>query len=843
MAKMRIYDIAKELAVPPKEIIDMLSTIGVTGKVPSSSIEDTAARSLRQMIENRKNPQPREEPVVAATPAAFQNFRKGTSRPAGAGETQDVASDVIEDYRDYVAPDENIITQGPAKSGPGARSNPSRGAAPQSSTRSPENRAATPPPAAPERPRPTINIPANMLAPQGGATTSQTNASTTNASAAPANGAAPAAAAPATQFQTRGRFGRGNRRDFRNSRRDTEVLRFGDRDFRVETEAEGGKTNDGKTIALPPEITVAALAEKLGQPVSSLIKKLFAMSVIRAGNQAIGADVAGQLASQFGFSTEVETARTETHITDEDQEGLLPAAPVVTIMGHVDHGKTSLLDIIRSANVQSGEAGGITQRIGAYETSHNGERIVFLDTPGHEAFTRMRARGAHITDIAVLVVAADDGVMPQTREAVEHARAAKVPIIVAMNKMDKAGADPDRVKGELAALELIPEDYGGDTIVVPVSAKSGQGVQDLLDMILLVAEVQELKANPEGAAQGTIIEAQQDTQRGPLATVLIHKGTLHVGDHVVVGDVFGRVRAMTDYKGDNLKEAGPKTPVSITGLSAVPSASETLRVVPSSRISREQAQEAGAGMREARAIGTGMITLNERFAQIQQGAAKNLNVIVKADVQGSVEAMCQSLEKLAHDEVRVRIISRGAGNVTENDVMLASASDALIIAFSVGIENAAVGLADREGIEIREYSVIYAAIDDVKNALEGMLEPVYEERLSGEAEVRAMFKSTKAGTIAGCLVTSGKIVAGSALRAWRKGKKIYDGKVDGLKHYKADVKEMVAGQECGISTKGFDDFLEGDILQSVVLESIKRDIGKGRPEAVTVGAPEPANNR
>lgn len=863
MAKMRIYDIAKELSVPPKEIIDMLATIGVAGKVPSSSIEDTAARSLRQMIENRNNPQPREEPAAAPTPASFQNFRQGARRPVGTDVPADVSSDVIEDYRDYVAPDEDIVTQGPAKSGPGARRDAVGGTAPGSSTRSaPENRpvtpvtpVSTPTPAAPtapsapaassaeNKPRPVINIPANMLARQNG-TAAPANGAATNG--APANGAAPAAGAGTSQFQTRGRFGRGNRRDFRNSRRDGragEEPRFGDRDFRAETEGSQAGAGSGKSIALPPQITVSDLAEKLGQPVSALIKKLFAMSVIRAGNQTISSDVAGQLASQFGFTTEVETARPETHIVEEDQEGLIPAAPVVTIMGHVDHGKTSLLDIIRSANVQSGEAGGITQRIGAYETEHNGERIVFLDTPGHEAFTRMRARGAHVTDIAVLVVAADDGVMPQTREAVEHARAAKVPIIVAMNKMDRPGADPDRVKGELAGMDLIPEDYGGDTIVVPVSAKTGQGVQDLLDMILLVAEVQELKANPDGPAQGTIIEAQQDTQRGPLATVLIHRGTLHVGDHVVVGDVFGRVRAMTDYKGDNLKEAGPKTPVSVTGLSAVPSASETLRVVGSSRIAREQAQEAGAGMREARAIGNGKASLNELFAQIQQGATKNLNVIVKADVQGSVEAMCQSLEKLAHDEVRVRIISRGAGNVTENDVMLASASDAIVIAFSVGIENAAIGLADREGIEIREYSVIYAAIDDVKNALEGMLEPVYEERLAGEAEVRAMFKSTKAGTIAGCLVTSGKIVVGSTLRVWRKGKKVFDGKIDGLKHYKEDVKEMVAGQECGISSKGFDEFVEGDVLQSIVLESIKRDIGKGRPEAVTVGAPEPANSR
>ena len=562
------------------------------------------------------------------------------------------------------------------------------------------------------------------------------------------------------------------------------------------------------------------------------------MSVMRSGNQTLGADVASTLASQFGFTTTVETARTETHIEEEDQENLETAAPVVTIMGHVDHGKTSLLDIIRSANVQGGEAGGITQRIGAYETEHNGERVVFLDTPGHEAFTRMRARGAHVTDIAVLVVAADDGVMPQTREAVEHARAARVPIIVAMNKMDKPGADPDRVKGELAAMELIPEDYGGDTIVVPVSAKTGQGVQDLLDMILLVAEVQELKANPTGAAQGTIIEARQDSQKGPVATVLIHKGTLRQGDHVVVGDVHGRVRVMTDYKGEEIQEAGPKTPVSVMGLSKVPHASDTLRVVPSSRIAREEASQAAAQSQEARQIGGGRASLNEIFAQIQKGNVKHLNLIVKADVQGSVEAMCASLEKLSSDEARVRIIARGAGNVSENDVMLASASDAIIIAFAVTTDSSSASLADREGIEIREYSVIYGAIDDIKAALEGMLEPIFEERLSGEADVRALFKSTRSGTIAGCLIQSGKFNKGAMLRVWRGGKKVFDGKIDSLRHYKEEVKEMVGGQECGVSSNNFDDFQIGDILQCVVMENVKRSLDGSRPEVKTVGAPE-----
>jgi translation initiation factor IF-2 len=428
--------------------------------------------------------------------------------------------------------------------------------------------------------------------------------------------------------------------------------------------------------------------------------------------------------------------------------------------------------------------------------------------------------------------------MPQTREAIDHARAAKVPIIVAMNKMDRAEADPDRVKGELAQLELIPEDYGGDTIVIPVSAKTGQGVQDLLDMVLIVAELQELKANPDGPASGTVIEAQQDNQRGPVATVLVHRGTLRVGDHVVVGDVFGRVRAMTDYKGESLQEAGPKRPVSVMGLSAVPHASDTLRAVGSSREAREQAEAFGQDAKQGRYLGTGRISLDELFTQIQKGAAKELNVIVKADVQGSVEAMCQSLEKLAHDEVRVKIVSRGAGNVTESDVMLASASSAIIIAFSVGTENAAVGLADREKIEIRQYKVIYDAINDVKSALEGMLEAVFEERLSGEAEVRATFRSTKAGVIAGCLVTSGKLVQGSVLRVWRRGNKVFEGKIDSLKHVKENVKEMVAGQECGVSSNKFDDFQEGDILQSIVMQGIKRDIEARRPETAVVGPPE-----
>jgi translation initiation factor IF-2 len=618
-----------------------------------------------------------------------------------------------------------------------------------------------------------------------------------------------------------------DRRDAKKGRyrgRQAGVPRFGDRDFRVEEEAQEQLTEAEKKIVLSGPVTVADLAEMVRRPSSELIKRLFMMNIMRAANQPLETDVVAQLASHYGYSVEVELNRAEAAVLeDEDSGELVPVPPVVVVMGHVDHGKTSLLDSIRKENVQRGEAGGITQRIGAYETEHNGQTIVFLDTPGHEAFTRMRARGAHVTDIAVLVVAADDGIMPQTREAIDHARAAKVPIIVAMNKMDKPDADPTRLKGQLAEVGLIPEDYGGDTITLPVSAKTGMGVQELLDMILLVAELQELKANPNGTASGTVIEAKLDPNRGPVATILTHRGTLHVGDSIVIGDAYGRVRSMLDYKGDSVQEAGPKKPVFITGLSTVPHASDSMVAVNSFREAREMAEQAAQASADARRIGTGR-SLADMMARIQQGNVKDLNVIVKADGQGSIEAITQSLEKLQHAEVRVKIISRGVGPVTENDVNLASASDALVIAFTVGIDGQARSLADREDVEIRTYDVIYDALDDVKAALEGMLAPVFQERYSGEGEVRALFKSTKAGTIAGCFLTDGKFLQGAILKVLRNKKIIFEGKVDALRHYKEEVKEMVGGQECGISTNGFNDFQVGDIVQCYVSERIKRTI-------------------
>jgi translation initiation factor IF-2 len=818
MAKIRVYELAKELQVQPKELLELLTTIGVSGKVPSSSIEDTAARSLRQMIANKNNPEAAKAEEEAAAPAPqvrFQDFRtQSQPRRAETAPARDVSSDVIEDFRDQPADlGENVVVQGPAKSGPGARrdggQNPRGG--------SYQNRPPAPAPAA----RPAPSAPATNGAPANGA---------------PAANGTPPAAPPAPPQFDRGR--RGDRFGGRGGRggnmREDRRLRF---DRINEPKApEPEIAEEDRKLTVPAAVTVAEFAEKINKPAAELIRKLFMMNIMRSANQAIGMDIMSQLAAQYGYTVEVETSRTEHHLEEENVGELVGVPPVVTIMGHVDHGKTSLLDIIRSANVQSGEAGGITQRIGAYETEHNGERIVFLDTPGHEAFTRMRARGAHVTDIAVLVVAADDGVMPQTREAVDHARAAKVPIIVAMNKMDRVEADPDRVKGELAEIELIPEDYGGDVVVIPVSAKTGQGVQELLDMILLVSEMQELQANPTGFATGTIIEANQDPQKGAVATVLVHRGTLRVGDHIVVGEVYGRVRAMFDYRGEAVEIAGPKTPVSILGLSAVPHASDSLRAVGSSREARELAASFAEDARQGRFQGSAP-TLEDLFAKIQKGDVKELNLIVKADGQGSVEAMVQSLQKLAHEEVRVKIIGRGVGNVTESDVMLAEASQAIIIAFAVGVDQAAASLADRDKIEVRKYTVIYDAINEVKAALEGMLKPIFEERLSGEAEVREIFSSTKAGTIAGCYVYEGKLIQGSVLRVWRKGTRVFEGKIDSLRHVKSEVKEMSAGQECGVSSNRSNDFQVGDILQSVVQEQIKRNIDDAKRERAVVGAP------
>ena len=492
------------------------------------------------------------------------------------------------------------------------------------------------------------------------------------------------------------------------------------------------------------------------------------------------------------------------------------------VMGHVDHGKTSLLDAIRSTNVIEGEAGGITQHIGAYKVEVNGREITFLDTPGHEAFTSMRARGAQVTDIAILVVAANDGVMPQTIEAINHAKAAEIPIIVAVNKIDLEGANVEKVKQELTKYDLVPEEWGGDTIFVPISAKEGTNIDTLLEMVLLVADMKELKANPKKQAKGVVIEAKLDKSKGAVATMLVQRGTLDVGDTIVVGSVIGRIRAMTNEKGKKVKKAGPSTPVEITGLPEVPVAGETFYEVKDEKTAKHLIEKRKRQEREKKVNATSKVTLNDLFTQIEKGHLKTLNLIVKADVQGSVEAVKQSLEKLSNEEVEVKVIHSNVGGVTETDVTLAKVSNAIIIAFNVRPEPLARDMAKKEEVEIKQYSVIYQAIDDVEAAMKGMLDPKFEEKVIGTAQVRQTFKVSSVGTIAGCYVLDGKISRNAGIRVIRDNVVIHDGKLISLKRFKDDAKEVAAGYECGVQIENFNDIKEDDILEVYIMEEIKR---------------------
>ncbi|MBQ7103391.1 MAG: translation initiation factor IF-2 [Anaerotignum sp.] len=579
---------------------------------------------------------------------------------------------------------------------------------------------------------------------------------------------------------------------------------------------------------IPESITVKDLAEVLGKKGSDLVMNLMKKGKMLAINATLDFDTAASIAEEYNVILEQEEEKDimeEAFGTeeDEDESKLEERPPVVVVMGHVDHGKTSLLDAIRHANVTKGEAGGITQHIGAYTVQIDGKPITFLDTPGHEAFTAMRMRGAQVTDIAILVVAADDGVMPQTIEAINHAKAAGVEIIVAINKMDKPSANPDRVKQELTEFELLAEDWGGTTICVPVSAHTKEGIDNLLEMIILTAEMKELKANPNKKARGAIIEAQLDKGRGPVATVLVQSGTLRVGDPVVAGPAYGRIRAMTDDKGRRVKAAGPSTPVEILGLSEVPAAGDSFYVAANEKQARQLAESVIAKNRETLISQTPQkVSLDDLFSQIQSGNMKELGIIVKADVQGSVEAVRQSLEKLTNDEVRVRVIHGGVGAVTESDVLLASASNAIIIGFNVRPEPAAKAFAEEEKVDVRLYRVIYHAIEDVQAAMKGMLDPVYEEKVLGHAEVRQTFKASGVGTIAGSYVKDGKIVRNCQVRIVRDGIVVYEGELESLKRFKDDVKEVALGYECGLVFKKFNDVKEGDWVEAFTMVEIPR---------------------
>ncbi|MDE5781037.1 MAG: translation initiation factor IF-2 [Lachnospiraceae bacterium] len=584
-----------------------------------------------------------------------------------------------------------------------------------------------------------------------------------------------------------------------------------------------------KTISIPEIVTIKELADKMKMQPSVLVKKLFMQGKMVTINQEIDFDAAEEIALEFDIIAEkqekVDVIEELLKEDEEDDSKMKQRPPVVCVMGHVDHGKTSLLDAIRETNVIDREAGGITQHIGAYVVNTNGQKITFLDTPGHEAFTAMRMRGAKSTDIAILVVAADDGVMPQTVEAINHAKAAGISIIVAINKIDKPSANIDRVKQELSEYELVPEDWGGDTIFVPVSAHTKEGIDSLLEMILLTAEVSELKANPNRKARGVVIEAQLDKGRGPIATVLVQKGTLHVGEPVAVGSFYGKVRAMVDDKGRKLKEAGPSTPVEILGLNGVPNAGEIMVAMDNEKEARNFANTFISEGREKlleSSRAKAKMSLDDLFDQIQAGDVKELNIIVKADVQGSVEAVRQSLEKLSNDEVVVKIIHGGVGTINESDVILASASNAIIIGFNVRPDNTAKEISENEGVDIRLYRVIYQAIEDVEAAMKGLLDPVFEEKIIGHAEIRQIFKSSGVGMIGGSYVLDGEFRRGCSVRITREGEQIFEGALASLKRFKDDVKEVRSGYECGLVFENYNEIKEGDIVEAYVMEEVPR---------------------
>ena len=581
-----------------------------------------------------------------------------------------------------------------------------------------------------------------------------------------------------------------------------------------------------KVVAIPDQIGVGEFAEKLGVAGVEVVKKLMLLGVMASVSEVIDFDTASLIAEEFNAVLEREIIVTDEDIlfndVEDKEEDLLPRPPVVVVMGHVDHGKTSLLDAIRDTRVTASEAGGITQHIGASVVEIGGKEITFLDTPGHAAFTSMRARGAQVTDIAILVVAADDGIMPQTIEAINHAKAAEITIVVAINKMDKEGANADRIKQELTEYDLVPEEWGGDTICVPVSALKKEGIDNLLEMVLLVAEMKDLKANPNRRAKGTVIESRLDKGKGSVATMLVQNGTLHVGDVIVAGTAVGRIRAMTDFRGKRAEEAGPSTPVEVTGLSETPSGGDLFYAVDDEKKARDVVEARKQKIKDELIQAQRKVSLDNLFDSIKEGEMKELNVIVKADVAGSVEAVKQSLEKLSNDEVRVRTLHGGVGGVTESDVMLANASNAIIVGFNVRPDASARAMADMNGVDIRLYRVIYEAIEEMEQAMKGMLEPKFRENVLGHAEVRATFKVSGVGTIAGSYVTDGKISRNCDVRIVRGGIIVHEGHLNSLKRFKDDAREVASGYECGMGFENFNDIKEGDIVECFVMEQIEQ---------------------
>ena len=900
MAKVRVFELAKELDMPSKDLVTLLNELGVKAKNHMSAIDENAARYVMRKYgpDAKKAESPGEQPTQgaaeapAAPPADLPRAAKAEPargpadrridagpqdrpRPASATRPQEVGrrqgrpqgapggmprpTDAGRPRRPLdvgppkpLDPSYPFIPARPRPQGAGAlRPRPVVSAQPQQASQPLRPERSDRPDRAERFPRP--------VAPSGGPGFRRGPAVSVPPpppSTAPAPGARGGGKGKQT-WSGRGRrrgaqdeemeTPRGDRRpDRRSKKRAPTAAPLGDARL-IERRVKAGDIDAAddvvvrrvgrrrekpakiRRIEIGASIAIRDLAARLEMSAPEVVSRLIRMGVMANVNQEIEGETAQILATDLGFEAELTSEREEREVAiaeiEDAPESLKPRPPVVTIMGHVDHGKTSLLDAIREANVTATEAGGITQHIGAYQVELGGRKITFLDTPGHEAFTAMRARGAQATDVAVLVVAADDGVMPQTVEAINHARDANVPIVVAVNKVDKPHAQPERVQRQLSEMGLVPEEWGGDTVMVPVSALQKLGIEELLEMILLVADMRDVKANPDRPAMGTVIEAKVDRGRGPVATVLIQKGTLRVGDFFLVGEVYGRVRAMANYRGEPCDEATPSMPVEVLGLSYVPEAGDVFQVVTDEREAKQVAEKRAERKRVSEIGETGKkVSLEDLFEQIKEGQTKELRVIIKADVQGSAEALKQAIERLSTDEVRVNVIHSGVGAVSESDVMLASASNAVVIGFNVRPDAAGTASAEVEQVDVRLYRVIYEALDDVKKAMEGLLEPEYREVVYGHAEVRATFKIPKAGTVAGCYVTDGKIARSTRVRLVRDGVVLHDGKLSSLKRFKDDAREVAAGFECGIGIEGWNDVRAGDIIEGYGKEAVRREL-------------------
>ncbi len=875
MAKTRVYELAKEFNMENKELISRLEKLGIAVKSHSSTLEDHEVSRVREefslgkrskvieervkstVIRRRAVRPPEAAPPEEAAPAegAEELPEEAAAEPAGPPVAEKAAE--AAPPGEPVSEEEAKPEEVPAAPGipePGAKPVESAAAEKRVREEAAEKAApvSEPPGEVPEAMRPEVKPPAAPPAekriPEAAAPTAAKGEPA--AAKPPAAGAAEARKVPPEKEKpgkkkkpvevVMGETPARKKAAAKAPRGEKKPLRVLMREeveepaTRAERKREAAVVRMKKTEITTPKaikrrikvdeaIRVGDLAKKMGVKASDVIQKLISMGMMVTINQYIDADVASVVSSEFGYQVESVAVDMEgfAPVDDVRPEKLRPRAPVVTVMGHVDHGKTSLLDAIRQTHVIDGEAGGITQAIGAHHVRIHDRDIVFLDTPGHEAFTSMRARGAQVTDIVVLVVAADDGVMDQTVEAINHSKAAGVPIIVAMNKMDKAGAKPDQIKQKLADLGLVPEDWGGETIFAPVSAKQHTGIEDLLELILLQADILELKADPDRPARGIIIESKIDRGRGPVATVIIQAGTIREGDAFVSRTEYGKVRALVDDKGNRLKEAGPSMPVEVIGFSGVPQAGLEFNVVEDDRKARDIAGHWILKEREKELSQTSKVTLEQLYARIREGA-KELNVILKADVQGSVEALSEALQKIGTEDVRVRVIHSSTGAVTETDVMLASASDALIIGFKVRPDSRVLEIAEREGVEIKLYEIIYDVIAEVKAAMEGLLEPLFQDVTQGHAEVRELFRVPRVGTVAGCYVIDGKVSRNAGIRLIREGVVVYDGKILSLKRFKEDAREVVSGYECGIGLENYNDIKVGDVLETYVKEEVAR---------------------